>query len=90
MPVAVHITCPHMTKDDYEKVIQDLKDSGCSDPDGRISHTAYGEGDMHMLEVWSSEDDFNAHRDRLFATLQGCGVDGGIVQVHPLHSEHPD
>lgn len=90
MPVAVHINCEHMTKDDYERVIQDLRDSGCSEPEGRIIHAAYGENDVQMFEVWESEDHFNAHRDRLFETLQGCGVDGGTIEVHPLHSEHPD
>jgi len=33
---------------------------------------------------------FDAHRERLFATLQAAGVGAGIVDVHPLHSDHPD
>jgi hypothetical protein len=90
MPVAVHITCPHMSKDDYERVIKDLKDSGCGEPEGRVLHAAYGEGEVRMFEVWESEEQFEAHRDHLFATLQGAGVDAGTVEVHPVHSEHPD
>jgi hypothetical protein len=43
-----------------------------------------------MFEVWDSPEHFEAHRGRLMATLQGAGVDAGTVDVHPLHSGHPD
>jgi quinol monooxygenase YgiN len=43
-----------------------------------------------MFEVWDSAEHFDAHRDRLMSTLQAAGVDAGIVDVHPLHSDHPD
>jgi hypothetical protein len=43
-----------------------------------------------MFEVWDSPEQFDAHRERLFATLQGVGVGAGTVEVHPLHSGHPD
>jgi hypothetical protein len=40
--------------------------------------------------VWDSPEHFEAHREQLFATLQGAGIDAGSVDIHPLHSEHPD
>ena len=43
-----------------------------------------------MFELWRSQEDFDAHSDKLFATLQGAGVNVDRVDVHPLHSEHPD
>ena len=43
-----------------------------------------------MFEVWDSPDRFDAHSDRLFAVIQGAGVDACTVDVHPLHSPHPD
>ena len=39
-----------------------------------------------MFEVWDSREQFDSHSERLFATLQGAGVDAGTVDIHPLHS----
>lgn len=89
MAVAVHIDPHHMSKGDYERVIAELQASGSDKPQGRQTHTAYGSDDVHVFEVWDSQADFDAHRDDLFAALQSAGVDGGSVEVHPVHS-HPD
>ena len=90
MAVAVHICPTQMSKADYERVIKDLEDSGVGEPDGRSFHAAYGGDQVCMFEVWDSAEHFDAHRERLFATLQAAGVGAGIVDVHPLHSDHPD
>jgi len=91
VPVAIHICPTHMTKDDYEKVIADLEKEGVHEPEGRLYHAAYGDDDdVRMFEVWRSQEDFDAHKDDLFATLQGAGVNVERVDVHPLHSDHPD
>ncbi len=90
MPVAVHIACEHMSKADYERVIEELEASGAGDPQGRVSHTAYGEDNVQMLDVWESREDFEAHRDRLFSVMKAAGFGGGDVNVHPLHSDLPD
>lgn len=88
MPVAVHICPDRMSHEEYEKVIAELEKSGVQE--GRLYHAAYGDNEVRMFEVWRSQEDFDAHRDKLFAALQGAGVDAGTVEVHPLHSEHPD
>ena len=90
MTVAIHICPSNMSKDDYRQVIGDLEKEGVHEPEGRLYHAAYGEDQVQMFEVWRSQEDFDAHRDQLFATLQGAGVDSGTVEVHPLHSGHPD
>jgi quinol monooxygenase YgiN len=80
-----------MTKQDYERVIAELKSSDADRPEGRRFHAAYGEEDkLNVFEVWDSKDHFEAHRDRLFATLRGVGLGGGDVQIHRLYSELPD
>ena len=58
-------------------------------PDGYRGVTVHKD-EVHMFEVWDSPDQFDAHSDRLFAVIQGAGVDAGTVNVHPLHSPHPD
>ena len=90
MAVAVHICPDKMSKAEYERVIKDLEDSGVGEPEGRTFHAAYGGNEVCMFEVWDSAEHFEAHRDRLLATLQGVGVGAGTVQIHPLHSGHPD
>jgi hypothetical protein len=86
VPVAVHICPTHMSKADYEQVMGDLAASGLGEPEGRLYHAAYGEGEVQMFEVWRSPEEFDAHRDQLFSVLQGAGVDAGAIDVHPLHS----
>ena len=90
MTVAVHITCQHMTKDDYEQVIKELEASGSSDPDGRQFHAAYGDEDVSMFEVWESPEHFEAHREDLYAAIQCAGVDTANIEIQSLHSPHPD
>ena len=75
-----------MSRDDYERVIADLKAAGCSEPEGRQFHAAYGDDQVHMFEVWDSEESFNAHHERLINSIQAAGVDAGTCQIHPLHS----
>ncbi|MBV8987838.1 MAG: hypothetical protein JO372_04670 [Solirubrobacterales bacterium] len=91
MAVAVHIIPEQMSRQDYEQVIRQLESSGAGDPEGRKFHAAYGKHeDVHMFEVWDSAEQFDAHRGRLVEILQAAGVDCGTIDVHPLHSEHPD
>ena len=88
MPVAVHICPDRMPKDEYETVIEELRKSGVQE--GRLYHAAYGDDEVQMFEVWRSKEDFEAHRDELVDVLQGAGVNVDRIDVHPLHSEHPD
>jgi quinol monooxygenase YgiN len=90
MPVAVHISPQHMSKDDYARIIDELEASGLAEPEGRIYHAAYGEDEVHMFEVWRTPEEFEAHRDTMFAVLQGAGVDAGTVEMHPVHSQLAD
>jgi quinol monooxygenase YgiN len=85
VPVAVHISPRHMSKQDYERVISDLEAAGVK-PGGRLYHAAYGDDEVEMFEVWETREQFEDHREALFARLQGSGVDGGIVQMHTLHA----
>jgi quinol monooxygenase YgiN len=90
MPVAVRITPDHMSREEYERVIVQLQESGADGPEGRLFHAAYGDDEVHMFEVWESPEHFAPHRDRLFEALQGVGVGAGNVEVDELHSARPD
>ncbi|HTX08838.1 MAG TPA: hypothetical protein VME22_09515 [Solirubrobacteraceae bacterium] len=90
MAVAVHISAKNMSKSDYERIIGDLEASGLSQPAGRRFHAAYGDDEVHVFEVWDSEEQFQAHGEHFFAALQGAGIDAGTVSLGSLHSELPD
>jgi len=80
-----------MTKKDYERVISELQASGADEPEGRRFHAAYGDDDnLSLFEVWDSKEQFDAHSDDLFETLQAAGVDAGSIEVYQLHSAPPD
>ena len=53
-------------------------------------HAAYGNDDVKMFEVWESPEHFEAHRENLFAAIQCAGVDSAGIEIHSLHSPHPD
>ena len=89
MPVAVHISATKMSQDDYRRVMDELQ-ATAGEPEGRMYHAAYGDDDVEMFEVWATPEEFDAYQDRRFAVIQGAGMDGGIVRMHPLHSPHPD
>jgi quinol monooxygenase YgiN len=90
VPVAVRISPHHMSKEDYTRLIAELKASGVDEPTGRLSHMAYGDDEVRMFETWESAEHFAAHRDDLFAALQSVGLGAGCVEVHALHSPRPD
>ena len=86
VPIAVRITPSQMTRDDYEKIMGQLEATGSGDPDGRVFHASYGEEEVHMFDVWESREAFQPYHDDLMGLLQGAGIDGGIVQIEPVHN----
>jgi hypothetical protein len=45
---------------------------------------------FHLTREEESPEHFEDCRETLLAVLQGVGVGSADVQIHPLHSEHPD
>jgi len=86
VPIAVRITPKNMTRDDYDRVMKELEDSGSGDPEGRVFHAGYGEDEVHMFDVWDSHESFQAYHENLVGLLQGAGIDAGIVQIEPVHN----
>ena len=84
MPVAVHITAQNMTKEDYDRVREELHaDAGDK---GRIYHAAYGDDDLHLFEVWDSRKNFDDHYNVRIANALGGAVS---VEIAPLHGHEP-
>lgn len=91
MPIAVRIAPQNMSRDDYEKLIDELERSGSGEPEGRLFHAGYGEDEVHMFDVWDSRESFESYHGDLVGRLQAAGMDGGmIVQVEPIHAIRHD
>ncbi len=86
VPIAVHITPTNMSREDYERIMKQLEQSGAGEPDGRVFHASYGEDEVHMFDVWDSHESFQAHHGDLVGVLQGAGIDVGSVQIEPVHN----
>jgi quinol monooxygenase YgiN len=87
--VAVRIKPGKMSRDDYDRLRSELAAQGADTPAGRLSHTAYGNDEVEMFEVWESKEHFDAPHDNVVAILQGAGLDAGSVDFAAVHS-HPD
>jgi quinol monooxygenase YgiN len=86
VPIAVRITPTNMSREDYERIMKQLEESGAGEPEGRVFHASYGEDQVHMFDVWDSHESFQAHQGDLMGLLQGAGIDVGPVQIEPVHN----
>ena len=84
MPVTVRIVPQKMSKADYEKVIRELEQRGAGEPDGRLSHSVYGDDTVHVEETWETREQFDRHHEDRLAVIQASGVDAGLVDVSEL------
>jgi len=86
MPIAVHISPKQCTREDYERIMHELQQDGHGSPDGRISHTSFGDDDVEMFETWESHDHFQPYHDRMVTAMQAAGCDAGlVVSTNPVH-----
>jgi hypothetical protein len=64
-----------LTREKYDEVSRRMEGAGDWPPDGMDVHVLFGEeGDMHVSEIWDSEEQFRAFADRLMSVLDEVGV----------------
>jgi quinol monooxygenase YgiN len=79
-----------MSKEDYERLIAELEAAGVGEPEGRLFHAAYGDGDeLRMFEVWESPERFEAYREQLFSDTQAATLGPSVIEVQVLQSSRP-
>ena len=76
-----------MSPAQYDAVISKLEDAGAGAPDGRAYHCAFaaGENNLHVFDVWNSEEQFAAFGETLMPILASEGVEAGQPDVSPIH-----
>jgi hypothetical protein len=76
-----------MSADQYDRVILKLEEAGAGSPPGRAYHCSFQVGDnVHVFDVWETEEQFNAFGETLMPILQAEGVDPGQPDVSPVHN----
>jgi hypothetical protein len=76
-----------MTRQQYDQVSSRLQDGGFWPPDGLQLHVMYGQdSDLHVSEIWESEEKQRQFSEHLLPTLQGAGVQlTGPPEVYEIH-----
>jgi hypothetical protein len=79
---------PHgMTRDQYDEVIRKLDEAGAGSPPGRTWHCAFEvANEIHVFDIWESEEQFNAFGETLMPIVEAVGVDPGQPTVSPIHN----
>ena len=71
----------------YDKTLKDLEEAGAGSPAGRLYHFALEiENNIHVFDVWDSEESFEAFGPTLLPILAAEGVDPGAPMVSPIHN----
>ncbi len=88
MPVMMVMRWPGVSKDQYEKVRKATNFEG-EFPQGAMFHVvSFGDGAMHVTDIWESEADFQRFMDE---RLGGAVADAGITTqpesaFYPMHN----
>jgi hypothetical protein len=90
MPIVMSLEWPDTTLEDYDRVME-LLQLDARTPDGGVLHVCGADGGtIRILDIWESEDAWNAFRDgRLMPALHQAGLlEKGApqVRVFPLHN----
>jgi hypothetical protein len=76
-----------MSPGTYDEIIRRLQAAGAGAPSGRSYHVAFGEGGgLKVVDVWDSQEDFDAFGQTLMPILAELGVDPGQPRIEAVHN----
>jgi hypothetical protein len=77
-----------MTREDYEKVLSELKAEGKLFDERRPSHVAFQKGDNFcVIDVWNSEEELNDFaQNTLFPIFKKVNVTPQPPEVYSVHN----
>jgi hypothetical protein len=87
MALIAHFSPKSMDTKTYAEIMRRLDAAGLAAPTGRIHHAAYGPPDaLHVVDIFDTQEHFQAFGEKLFPILQSVGVDPGEPTVSPVHN----
>ena len=87
MALAVSFKPSSFTPQRYDQTIKALEAAGAGAPPGRLYHCAFeADGLIEVVDVWESQETFEAFGATLVPIMTELGVDPGAPQVSPVHN----
>jgi hypothetical protein len=90
MSIVVRFHPTNVTIAQYEEVVRREKGAGATfPPDGRDYHVCFGtDGDLHVSEIWDSQEQFQAYGEFLMPILADVGIqfsdEPEVFEVHNI------
>lgn len=82
MALGIYFEVSGMTPDRYAAVHEQLTGIGQGEPPGRTFHAGYLVGDeIHVFDVWESQEAFEAFGEHLMPILAQNGIDPGEPRI---------
>jgi hypothetical protein len=74
--IVVRFNPANLTTEMYDESIRRLEQAGEFPPDGLEYHVFFGpEGDLHVSEIWDSQEQMEAFGERLMPILTDVGIE---------------
>ena len=87
MALCMYFPVKGMTVARYEGVLRDLEAAGQGAPAGRSYHCAFFAGDdLHVVDVWDSQEAFDAFGEVLIPILTANGVEPAQPEAGEVHN----
>jgi len=90
MSILVRFHPANLTIAQYAEVVRREQSSGGTfPPDGRAYHVCFGttDGDLHVSEIWDSQEQFQAYGEVLMPLLADAGIQfSGAPEVFEVHN----
>ena len=87
MAITVLFTPRSLNASQYDESVKQLENAGAGVPRGRLYNVCFGTGtSLRVMEVWESQDAFNAFGPTLVPILQQVGIDPGQPDISEVHN----
>lgn len=87
MALGFYFSPKGFTQDKYDEAIRQLEAAGAGAPEGRSYHVALEtNGEIHVFDIWESQEAFEAFGPTLLPIMAGLGVDPGEPRVARVHN----
>lgn len=85
MSLGFYFTPSEFSPEIYEETIRRLEEAGAGSPAGRLLHLALeSEGKIQVLDIWESQESFEAFGHTLLPIMAELGADPGQPMVSPV------
>ena len=88
MSVLIRFAPPSLTRQQYDETVRRIEHDGGDWPaDGLDIHVLFGsEGNLHVSEIWDSQQQLDAFGERLRPVLDDVGIDPGEPEMLEVHN----